>query len=79
MTIRRTLLAAPLVLGSALLLGACSDNDDRAVAPPDTTATDIVIELAAQTDEVGEPFPINDGAFVFDDTDEGTEPAPLDR
>jgi hypothetical protein len=78
MTIRRTLLAAPLALGGALLLGACSDND-RADAPPDQTATDAVIELAAQTDEVAEPFPINDGAFVFDDTAEGTEPAPLDR
>jgi hypothetical protein len=75
MTIRPALLS----LCAGLLLTACSDNDDRAAALPDPSATDMVIELAAQTDEVGEPFPINDGAFVFDDTAEDSEPAALKR
>jgi hypothetical protein len=77
MTIPRRLLAAPLALGGALLLGACSDDDNRVFAPPDPTATDTVIGLASTTDEVAEPFPINDGALVFDDTAEDTEPAAL--
>jgi hypothetical protein len=77
MTIRRRLLTASLVLGGALLVGACSDDDNRVFGPPDPTATDTVIGLASQTDEVAEPFPINDGAFVFDDTAEDTEPAAL--
>jgi hypothetical protein len=80
MTMRK--LCLPLIAAAGL--AACSDNDNRSFPPdppppPVQTATERLIELAAQTDEVGEPFPVNDGAFVFNDTVEDTEPVAINR
>ncbi|MES0872549.1 hypothetical protein [Sinimarinibacterium thermocellulolyticum] len=59
------------------LLVACDDDDDR--APRSQSSTQRLIVIASQTDETAEPFPVNDGAFVFDDTAENTEPVPITR
>lgn len=69
-------LCIPLL--AAGLLAACGGDDDDPAAPQ-ATATERVLEIAAQGDEVGEPIPVNDGAFVFDDTAETTAPVSINR
>ncbi|SFF39188.1 hypothetical protein SAMN04488120_103158 [Fontimonas thermophila] len=68
-------LCVPLL--AAGMLAACGDDDDPPA--PQASATARVLAIAAQDDEVGEPFPVNDGAFVFDDTAETTEPVSINR
>lgn len=43
------------------------------------SSTEQVRAIASQTSEVDEPFAINDGAFVFNDTSETNAPAPINR
>lgn len=70
-------LCLPLLAVS--LVAACGDSGRRSSTPPAQTTTERLIELASRTDEVGEPFPVNDGAFVFNDTADDTEPVPVNR
>lgn len=72
------LLRLCIPLFAATLLVACGDDDDGPAAPQ-ANATERVLEIAAHGDEVGEPVPVNDGAFVFDDTAENTEPVLINR
>lgn len=65
---------AGLLLASLLLTGCGDDGVDTPV--PSSLA---VSGLAAMSSEDGEPFPINDGAFVFNDTSDFTEPRRINR
>ena len=65
-----------MVAGAASLFAAgCSDNNPPR---PDST-TQAVLDLASQTSETAEPFAVNDGAFVFNDTSETSEAAAINR
>lgn len=58
------------------LLWGCSDSR----LPGDLEGSSArVLDLASSPDEVSEPLPVNDGAFVFDDTSESAEPLPVNR
>ncbi len=73
-------LPVALLAASALLLVAgCDDNDDLPTVPPAAPTTLAVLELANDTSEVADPFPVNDGAFTFNDTSETTEPNAINR
>lgn len=67
---------AGLLLASSLLLAGCGDGGVEMPAVP-TSLT--VSGLAATSSEDGEPFPINDGAFAFNDTSDFTEPRRINR
>jgi hypothetical protein len=73
---RKLLMLAALV--GSMGISACN-NDDAAPGEPTASASQTVLSLAASSSEVAEPFPVNDGAFSFDDTSEQTPPIPLAR
>ncbi|HEX4895341.1 MAG TPA: hypothetical protein VFV11_03320 [Solimonas sp.] len=66
--------SALVALGLVLSASRCSDDDD-----PVRSTTARVAAIAAQPDDTGEPFPVNDGAFVFNDTRDTTDPRPINR
>ncbi len=72
---RRT--AAVLLGAAALLAAGCDSNNSPARAAEGTTAT--VLDIARSTSEVADPFPVNDGAFAFNDTSERTDPIAVNR
>lgn len=74
-------LPVALLAASALLLVAgCDDNDGLPTVPPPIAPTTLaVLDLAGDTSEVADPFPINDGAFTFNDTSETTGPTAINR
>ncbi len=74
----RKLLMLAALLGS-MGISACNNDDDTAPGEPTASASQTVLSLAAAGSEVAEPFPVNDGAFSFDDTSEQTPPIPLAR
>ncbi len=75
MTVRKILLP----LSMLVFLSACDNNNRLSLEPPVQTATDRILAVASQPDDVGEPFPVNDGAFAFDDTAEDSEPVTVNR
>lgn len=65
-----------LLLGSALALAACTssnDDGDGGGGTPDAT-TKLVQFIAGVADDAGDPLPVNDGAFPFNDTSDRTRP-----
>lgn len=66
--------SALLALGLLLTGARCSDDD-----APVTSTTARVALIASQPDDTGEPFPVNNGAFQFNDTRETTDPRPVTR
>lgn len=71
-----------LLLGAAftatLLVAACRDDDDG-TAPGPTTVTGIARQqIRDNTTESAAPIGINDLAAVMADTDDTTEPVPID-
>ncbi len=70
--------AAAVLVGATVLFAAgCDSNNNPARGADGTTAT--VLDLARYTSEVADPFPVNDGAFAFDDTSERTDPIAVNR
>ncbi|HEY0973585.1 MAG TPA: hypothetical protein VGE57_03750 [Solimonas sp.] len=64
-----------MVSAVSLFVAGCDDNDPPR---PDST-TQAVLDLASQTSETAEPFAVNNGAFVFNDTSETSEAAAINR
>lgn len=60
-----------LVAAAAAALGACSENNLQGGKPGSSAS---VLGLASATSETAAPLAINDGAFVFDDTSEVSDP-----
>lgn len=71
---RKTLLQAAAAASTALLLMGSSCNNDSLLQAPLVMDTALVLQLAKATSETAEPFAVNDGAFVFSDTSEVTDP-----
>lgn len=74
---RKTLLQAAAAAGTALLLMGSSCSNDSFIQPPLVMDTALVLQVARATSETAEPFPVNNGAFVFSDTSEVTDPVPV--
>lgn len=76
-------ISAAAVSACGLLLSACGNDYNGYgggdMPPPSSSTTAAVAGLAQSSPEDAEPFPINDGAFVFNDTDDTTEPLPVSR
>ena len=68
---RLALVVIPLVL-----LAACSENNLDGGRPGSSAN---VLGLASATSESAAPLVINDGAFVFDDTSEVSEPIDINN
>ncbi len=60
----------------AMLLASCSDSDSNRSLTPGSSEQ--VRDLAAVQSESAEPIAINDGAFVFTDTSETSDPIAVD-
>jgi len=70
--------AAAVLVGATVLLAAgCDSNNNPARGADGATAR--VLDIARSTSEVADPFPVNDGAFAFDDTSERTDPIAVNR
>ncbi len=61
---------------SVLVLAACSENNLQGGKPGTSAA---VLGLASATSETAAPLLINDGAFVFDDTSDVSEPIDINN
>ncbi|TJY56641.1 hypothetical protein E4T66_18945 [Sinimarinibacterium sp. CAU 1509] len=76
-------ISAAAVSVCVLLLSACGNDDNGSgggnTPPPSSSTTAAVAGLAQSSPEDAEPFPINDGAFAFNDTDDTTDPLPVSR
>lgn len=78
--IRSSLQTALLVSTAALLLSACgNDTSSDGGLPVVTPTSQTVTQLAGSSSEDGEPFPVNGGAFAFNDTNETRDPTPINR
>lgn len=77
---RSSLQTALLVAAAGLLLSACGNDISGDSSTPTVTPTSqTVTQLSASSSESGEPFPINDGAFAFNDSNETRDPLAINR
>lgn len=79
MTYNRRQLLLVAATSGALILGACggSGNNDRDRDP--ANSTNQVLAIASTPDDTGAPISINNGAFVFNDTREDTDPVSINN
>ncbi len=61
---------------SMVAVAACSENNLQGGKPGTSAA---VLGLASGTSETAAPLAINDGAFVFDDTSDVSEPIDINN
>ena len=67
------------LLSSALLLGGCDNGGGGGGGGAPDSSTSAVTRAASTSSEDAEPSPINDGAFVFNDTSETSDPVAINR
>lgn len=80
--IARSIPALSMVLLGVVVLAGCGTDrpgNGGGLPPGPAPTTDGVTATAATTSEDGEPFPINNGAFAFNDTSDLTDPRVINR
>ena len=78
MTLNSRQLLLVAATSGALILGACGGgNNDRNRDP--ASSTNQVLAIASTPDDTGAPISINNGAFVFNDTREDTDPVSINN
>ena len=78
MTLNSRQLLLVAATSGALILGACGGGNNGRNRDP-ASSTNQVLAIASTPDDTGAPISINNGAFVFNDTREDTDPVSINN